>query len=453
MRTRYRVRVTDRELLDRIVAAALRAVEPGQAVRQALRLEGAELVVGARRFPLHRLSRVMVVGAGKASAPMAAEAEALLLSTGVSVEGVVIVRDGHGVPTRHVRIIEASHPIPDQRGMDGTDAVLALLARAGAEEGTLVLCMLSGGGSALLTRPAAGLTAEDLQRTTSLLLRSGAPIQDVNAVRKHLDTVKGGGLARAAGGAPLVALVLSDVVGNPLDVIASGPTVPDTSSWADVGRIVEERGLWPTLPPAIAEQIRAGVSGALAETPKPSDPAFTSGRVQTLLVGSNRQACQAAAREAQTLGVASLLLTTFVEGEAREVGRWLAALLREVDASGNPLPRPCCLIAGGETTVTVRGEGLGGRNQEVALGAARDLAGLSRVLLASIGTDGSDGPTDAAGALVDGTTLGRAASRGLDPADFLARNDAYHFFQPLGDLLLTGPTRTNVNDLYVLLAR
>jgi glycerate-2-kinase len=265
-------------------------------------------------------------------------------------------------------------------------------------------------------------------------------------VRKHLDSVKGGGLARAAFPSTLITLVLSDVVGNPLDAIASGPTVPDTSTFADAGEVFDRYGLWGDLP----ESVRARIRRAEAETPKPGDPLFKGS--QTVVVASNLLACEAAASAARDQGLNTLILTTYVEGEAREAAKTLAGMLREVAASGHPLPRPCLIVAGGETTVTVRGRGRGGRNQELALSAAFALRGLKNVLLASIGTDGNDGPTDAAGAFVDGTTLERATALGLNAASALADNDSYTFFDALGDLVRTGPTNTNVNDVYLLLA-
>jgi glycerate 2-kinase len=436
-----------RPALDKVVQAALAAVEPGQAVRRFVRIDGERLVVGDRSYRLADFRRLVVVGAGKASAPMAAAVEAVV-GDRLPIEGSVTVRYGHAAPTRHVRIPEASHPMPDAAGVEATQAMVDLLRDA--DERDLVVCVISGGGSALLTLPAEGVSLEDLQRTTDALLRCGATINEINVVRKHLDSVKGGGLARLAAPAQLVTLVLSDVVGNPLDAIASGPTVPDTSTWADAAAVFDRYGLWDLVPVAVSRRLRAGAAGDLPDTPKPGDPLFA--RAQAVVVGSNLLACEAAAAAAREQGLQALVLTTYVEGEAREVGRVLAGLLREVDASGHPLGRPCCLIAGGETTVTIRGDGRGGRNQELALSAAFSLRGLRDVLLASVGTDGSDGPTDAAGAFVDGTTLDRAEALGLDPARSLANNDSYTFFDRLGTLIRTGPTNTNVNDLYVLLA-
>ena len=405
------------------------------------------LLVGGREYDLDAYSRVIVVGAGKASAPMVAAVEDILGSD-VRLGGSVTVRYGHGVPTRRVRIAEAGHPVPDAAGVAATRDIADLVERA--DERDLVVCVISGGGSALLTLPAPGISLDDLQRTTDALLRSGATINDVNIVRKHLDLVKGGGLARLAAPARVITLVLSDVVGNPLDSIASGPTVGDSSTFFDAGQVLDRYGLWDVLPASVTERVRAGIAARLADTPSPGDPLFD--RTQTVVVGSNLLACQAAERAARDAGLHTLLLSTCIEGEAREVGRVLAGILREVDASQHPLPRPCCIIAGGETTVTVRGAGRGGRNQELALAAAFGLRELREVLLASVGTDGSDGPTDAAGAWVDGSTLGRASATGLDAGRALAANDSYTLFDRLGNLIRTGPTNTNVNDLYLLFA-
>jgi len=432
-----------RQVLDKIVAAALAAVEPGAAVRNFVSVSDGALRVADRSYRLRDYRRALIVGAGKASAPMAAALEDVLGEV-LPIGGSVTVRYGHSAPTRSVQIREAGHPMPDQAGVDSTRAIVELLEAV--DERDLVLCVISGGGSALLTLPAEGLTLDDMRATTDALLRCGATITDFNVVRKHLDAVKGGGLARVAAPAVMVTLVLSDVVGNPLDAIASGPTVPDTSTWADARAVFDRFELWDAVPPPVA----ARLLGELPETPKPGDPLFE--RTQTVVVGSNLLACQAAASEAERLGFRSMVLTTYVEGEAREAGRVLAGVLREVDVSGHPLPRPCCVVAGGETTVTMRGQGKGGRNQELALAAAFALRGVDDVLLASIGTDGNDGPTDAAGAWVDGSSLERAAGLGLNAEPALRENDSYTFFDALRQLIKTGPTNTNVNDLYVLLA-
>jgi hydroxypyruvate reductase len=343
--------------------------------------------------------------------------------------------------------------VPDENSVRAGQRISSLLADA--REGDLVVCLISGGGSALATLPVEGVTLADLQALTDALLRSGATINELNAVRKHLDRVKGGGIARRADAksASVLALILSDVVGDPLDVIASGPTAPDSTTFADAWRVLEQRGLIETVPPAIRDHLRAGMRGDAnaAETPKAGDVLFE--RVQNVIVGSNRQAAQAAVMRAEQLGFNTMLLSTFVEGEARQVARVAAALAKEVARFDQPVKKPACLVWGGETTVAVRGHGLGGRNQELALAAAIALDGWDGVLVEALGTDGTDGPTDAAGAIVTGRTLSRARALGLDATVMLADNDAYHFFASLGDLVITGPTGTNVNDLLFVLVK
>ena len=437
-----------RERVLPILSAALQAVDPYMAVRRALTQQGEELRIGARVYDLRSVEQVIVVGAGKAGGPMSRAVEDVLGGRLRPGQGAVNVKRGHAEPTRAIEIREAGHPIPDEDGVMGTRRIVELVRSAGVDD--LVLCLISGGGSALLQLPAEGITLADTRWVTDLLLRAGATIDELNTVRKHLSQVTGGQLARLAQPARVVSLLLSDVVGNPLDVIGSGPTAPDSSTFEGAAKIVERFELWAELPAAVRERLEAGRRGELAETPKPGEPLFE--RVQNEVVASNELAAQTAVMEAERSGFRTLLLSTFIEGEAREVGRVFAGLAREVAASGRPLSRPCCLVAGGETTVTVRGNGRGGRNQELALGAALKLAGLQDMLLVALATDGNDGPTDAAGAVADGTTLDRAGRLGLDPHAFLARNDAYGFFERLGDLLMTGPTNTNVNDLTFVFA-
>lgn len=435
-----------RDLARAILDAGLAAVAPHAALARHLRRHHDTLAIAGIAYHLGTYRRVVVIGAGKASAEMAAAIE-VLLGPHVTA-GLVITKDGHSVPTRAVAVREASHPLPDARGVAATAELLALLATP--SERDLVLVLLSGGGSALLEQPADGLTLADLQATTDALLRAGATINELNAVRKHLSAVKGGNLARATAPATVVVLVLSDVVGSPLDVIASGPCAPDSTTYADALAVLARYQISDAVPPAVRVHLEAGARGERPETPKPGDAVFA--RVRHVIIGDNAQAAAACVAEAERRGLRALLLSTFIEGEAREVGRVLGALARELRTHGRPLAPPACLVLGGETTVTVRGDGRGGRNQEVALGAARGLAGLADVLVLSAATDGGDGPTDAAGAFADGTTLARAAALGLDPQVHLARNDAYPFFQALGDLLVTGPTRTNVNDVMLVLA-
>ena len=424
-----------------IMEAALAAVDPYQAVRARLHRRGDELWIDGQMYDLSRFRRILVVGAGKAGAPMVRAVEDTL---GESITaGLVVVKTGHAAPTSRVEIVEATHPIPNQAGLDAGQRILTQLADAGADD--LVLVLVSGGGSALLEAPA-GLTLAELQATTDALLACGATINEINTLRKHLSLVKGGQLARVASPATLVTLVLSDVVGSPLDVIASGPTAPDLSTWDDAWAVVTKYELAPRLPAAVLARLQAGIRGALPDTPKPDDPIFATAR--TVIVGDNRVAALAGCQHATALGYRSLLLTTFVEGEACEVAKVVAALAKEVRRSGQPVAPPACLILGGETTVTLGVQpGHGGRNQELALAAALALEGMAGVAVAALATDGSDGPTDSAGGLIDGETVARGRAAGLYAVVALRRHDAYPYLRATGDLLLTGPTQTNVNDL------
>ncbi|MEJ5202282.1 MAG: glycerate kinase [Anaerolineales bacterium] len=434
-------------LVRSVLTAALQAVDPYQAVQSALHRTGDQLKVAEQVYSLKDFRQIHVVGAGKAAYPMALALEDVL---GDSLSGgLVITKEGHLPPEsalRRVRILEAGHPLPDARGVEATRQMLGLLDNASAED--LVFCLISGGGSALMTAPVDEVSLSDLQQLTTRLLHCGATIKQINTLRKHLDQVKGGGLARRTAPARLCTLILSDVVGDPLDVIASGPTIPDASTFQDAWQVLESFSLLDEIPPGICAYLKRGLQGKAAETLKPGDPLFQS--VQNVLVASNIKAAKAAAERTRSLGFHTLLLTTFLQGEARQAGALLAAIARQVCTSAEPLPRPACLIAGGETTVTVRGRGKGGRNQELVLGAVEGLADVPQSLLISLATDGGDGPTDAAGAVASDATLARARALGLDPQDYLKRNDAYHFFEPLDDLLKTGPTQTNVNDLQFL---
>jgi hydroxypyruvate reductase len=429
-----------------IFQAALKAADPVQAVLNYLRRQGETLVAGKRRYPLSSFDKIWVIGAGKASAVMAQAVERVL---GKRISGgVVCVKYGHGAPLKRVSVHEAGHPVPDQAGVEGARRILEVADQAGPHD--LVLCLISGGGSALTPCPAAPISLAEKQQTTRLLLESGAPIQEINAVRKHMSDFKGGHLAARVAPATLITLMLSDVIGDPLDVIGSGPTVPDESTFGVARAILGKYDMVSRVPSSVLQRFGDGFDGILEETPKPGDPVFR--KTHNLVIGSNRLAVDAAAKKARTLGYRVLVLSTFIEGETREIARMHAAILKEVGANGRPLKPPCCVISGGETTVTIRGSGLGGRNQEFVLAAAIDLDGLPGVVALSGGTDGTDGPTDAAGALADGSTIARAKERGLAANDFLARNDSYHFFDALGDLIKTGPTRTNVMDVRLLLA-
>jgi hydroxypyruvate reductase len=429
--------------------AALEAVEPGAALRQKVRRQGDLLIIGGQGYDLAAVDRIWIVGGGKAAVAMVAALNAIL---GDRVAGgLVVTKYDHidtSLDTGAVEVVEAGHPIPDEAGVTGAQCMADLLASAGDRD--LVLAVLSGGGSALLTLPSAGLTLADIQATTGLLLRSGATIVELNAVRKHLSQIKGGGLARLAGQASVASLILSDVVGDPLDVIASGPTVPDPTTFADAWAVLERYALVERVPVAVRECLQAGRDGGIPDTPKPQARLFE--RVHNVIVGSNRLAAEGAVAAARARELNALLLSTFVEGEARQVAQVAAALAKELVHHDRPLSRPACLVWGGETTVKVRGEGLGGRNQELALAAAMAMEGLPNVVLVALGTDGTDGPTDAAGAVATGETIARGRALGLDPVTYLANNDSYHFFDLVGDLIRIGPTGTNVNDLLFIFA-
>ncbi len=431
------------EPIRNVLSAALQAVDPYQAVVRALTAPDK-----ATQQALASAQRWIVVALGKAAFPMA-KAAADILGERIA-RGVVVTKRGHAsgeIP--RFRMIEAGHPVPDAGSRRGAAAILAAVEDAGPADAVLVL--ISGGGSALATAPRLPLTLADLQRTTQLLLASGATIEEVNTVRKHLDSIKGGGLAKAAAPAQVVTLVLSDVLGDPLDAIASGPTVPDPTTFADAWQVLTRYHLTERLPSRVRALLQSGLRGEIPETPKPGDPVFA--RVHHRVVGNLRLAAEAALQGARAEGFAAEIATTTLQGEAREVGRVLAAVLQEMAQHQHPLPRPACLIWGGETTVTLGEQyGLGGRNQELALAAVRPLAGLQEVWLVAFATDGTDGPTDAAGAVATGETWQRACSLGLSPAEALARHDAYPFWMQVGGLLRSGPTQTNVNDLILLVA-
>jgi glycerate 2-kinase len=428
-----------------IFQAALKAVDPAEAIRTHVRRTANQLYVADRTYDLRQYDALSVIGVGKAGAAMAVGVEELL---GDRLHGGhVIVKYGHGAPVRHVTVHEAGHPIPDEAGVRATRTLIDFVTGRGARE--LLICLISGGGSALSPAPVEGISLAEKQEVTHLLLACGATIHEINALRKHISQIKGGQLARVAAPATLITLVLSDVVGDSLDVIASGPTVPDTSTFADCLEILRKYRLFDTVPMAIRRHLEAGVSGAVPETPKPGDAAFA--RTQTVIIARNLQALEAASRQATTLGYQPLILSSAIEGETREVARVHAGIAKEVLASGHPIVGPACILSGGETIVTLRGQGKGGRNQEFALALALDIDNIPGIAALSGGTDGTDGPTDAAGAVADWTTYSRAEQLGLHPRTALENNDAYPFFQHLGDLLITGPTQTNVMDVRIML--
>ncbi|HEU5191490.1 MAG TPA: DUF4147 domain-containing protein [Methylomirabilota bacterium] len=440
--------MTLRESARAVFDAALRAGDVRPLVQRAL--AGLTLPPSGRVLPPHGRvlpphGRVLVVGAGKASGAMAAAAEEALGDR--IADGVVAVKDGYLAPTRRVRLLESGHPVPDARGAAAARAIHDLARTARPDD--LLLVLISGGGSALTPAPAPPITLEEKQALTRLLLRAGATINQLNAVRKHCSILKGGQLARAADGARVHALLLSDVIGDPLDVIASGPTAPDESTYAEALDILERFGIAEQVAPSIRRRLEEGRRGAIPETPKLGDPLFA--RVTNTVIGNNQLVVTAAVERARALGFAPHLLTRTLEGEAREVGARFVRMARDIRAGSGPVRPPCCLIAGGETTVTVTGQGSGGRCQELAVAAAIQMAGLPDVVVLAAGTDGSDGPTTAAGALADGESAARAGALGVDLAARLADNDANPALAALGDLIVTGPSNTNLLDLYLVL--
>lgn len=430
-----------------IFQAGLAAVVPREAVLRHCRRRKDILEMGHRRWNLSRLGRIIVVGGGKAAAAMAGAMEELI-GDRISA-GLISVKYGHTAALRHIETIEAGHPLPDQNGLTASRRILDMVREAGAAD--LVIVLISGGGSALLPLPDSDISLGDKQAVSDLLIASGAPIHDINAVRKHISAIKGGRLAQAAAPAAVVTLILSDVVGNDLDVIASGPTVPDGSTFDQCRAIIDQYGLAKKLPPSVRRHLREGAAGRIPETPDSRSHKWD--HVDNLIVADNRQAIVAAAAAARERGYRPLVLSTLLEGETRVVARVHGAMAREVLAGGQPVEPPACLLSGGETTVTIRGAGKGGRNQEFALAAALDIHRHPFIVVLSAGTDGTDGPTDAAGALADHTTVARAHNAGLDCRRALDDNDAYPLFKSLGDLLFTGPTLTNVMDMHIVLAQ
>ncbi len=451
-----------------VLSAAIRAVDPDQAVRTNVRLDGNTLYIGGLGYALNAIDRILVVGGGKAGTPMAAALHQVL---GDRVAGgVVNVKHGHGaalggwnvrfggrgeppVPntradTGPITLVEAGHPVPDAAGLAGAERIATALTGLTARD--LAIVLISGGGSALLPLPAIGITLTDYQALTELLLRSGADITEINAVRKHCSRLQGGQLVRLAVPAQVATLILSDVVGTPLDAIASGPTVPDRSTFADAWAVLTRYGIAAQAPEGVRAHLARGLAGEIPDTPKPGEPLFD--RVNNVVIGDNAIAGRAAVAQARQLGFNSALLTTFVQGEAREIGRAVAGLAQGIACGQSDYAAPACLVLGGETTVTIEGTGRGGRNQELALAAAIALESFPlppgvRVAVVSLGTDGTDGPTDAAGGIATADTVTRGRGLGLDARAALANNDSYHFLGALGDLIITGPTQTNVNDL------
>lgn len=432
----------------RILQAAIQSVDPGNAVTAYINKIQDKIYIDGQVVPEDH-GQIVIIGAGKASEPMLVACGDILKDD--IHKAFVITKEGYRSSAQlpdQMRCVEAGHPIPDERGVKNTHVIMEMLSNLSSKD--IVICLFSGGGSALLVSPVPGVTLDDLQQLTTLLLRCGATINEINCLRKHLDEVKGGQLARLASPARIYSLILSDVVGDPLDVIASGPTVPDPTTYQDALAVIEKYKMSDQVAPAIRDHLNKGINHAIADTPKMGEPIFA--QVKNLIIGSNRTAALAACTQAELEGFNTLLLTNYLQGEAAETGKVLSSFLKQIDSFGEPLPRPACLIAGGETTVTMESSGLGGRNQELALQACLDLKNYPNLALISLASDGGDGPTDAAGAIAWGDTFENAIQMGLKPEQYLANHDSYHFFEPLGELIKTGPTLTNVNDLIFLFA-
>ncbi len=444
--------------ITRILAAAVNAVEPGEAVGRFVHRDRDTLTISDRTYDLSAFRRVMLLATGKAAAAMS---EALVEILGESLTaGLVITKHlaEKQKVKRKVRFLQGSHPVPDERSLLAGEKVIEFVSALGPND--LLFCLISGGGSALVTVPVEGVKLSDMQALTSDLLACGARIDEINILRRRLERIKGGGMSKMANGATIIGLILSDVVGDPFETIASGPTAPDPTNRADALSILTKYGLEDHTPASILHALRVS-----PETPKADDPIFA--KVQNIIIGSNLLAAQAALKQAEGEGFHPYLLRTDLQGEARKVAPELAALLRQAKRTGQPIRAPACIVAGGETTVTLRQgshrpgdlpggqtfhrNGNGGRNTELALAAVSELADFPGVMLVTLATDGEDGPTDAAGAVVTGESYRRAAGLGLQPGDFLTRNDSYSFFAALNDLLKPGPTGTNVNDLALLL--
>ena len=428
-----------------IFVEAVKAADPYYCIVKSVKKTASAITIEGVEYKRSEFSKVMVIGGGKASARMGEALEDIL---GDDITGGWInTKDGHAIPLQHITVHECSHPVPDQRGVDGTYKIIDILKQA--DKNTLVICVLSGGGSALMPAPAEGISLSEKQAVTKLLLCAGADIVEINTIRKHLSLIKGGGMARYAAPGSLVMLILSDVIGDPLDAIASGPAVADPGTFQDCINICKKYGIWDKLPENVRGRFEAGVAGKIPDTAKPGDAYLKSAR--NLLIGNNRMSVAAAEATAQKYGFKTLVLSSWFQGEASQLGNFFSAIAFEIEKTGNPLPAPAAIIGGGETTVTIKGTGMGGRNQEMALAASLWLKGKKNVAFISGGTDGTDGPTDAAGGVVDGDTVAELTAKGLKAEEFLANNDSYNALKAVNGLIMTGPTGTNVMDIQVLL--
>lgn len=429
---------------EKIFLAAIESIIPDKIIRREVYFQDTILYISGRAIPLDTINNIYVIGAGKASAIMAKEIESILGSS--ITEGVVVVKYGYGCKLKHITVLEAGHPAPDSNGCIATQKILNIAKKAGNND--LIFCLISGGGSALLADFPDNCSLNDIILTNNLLLKSGASINEINSVRKHLSKVKGGQLAKASVPATLISLILSDVIGDRLDVIASGPTVPDESTFKDALYVIEKYNLVTKIPEPVLHYLKEGVEGVHIETPKPGDPVFIN--TNNVIIGSNIIALEAAFNLSVSLGLNTFLITSEYEGDTMETTNEMieTALRFQNDASIN---KPCCLLFGGETTLHVTGSGKGGRNQHMALYAASALQNKNDITFLAAGTDGNDGPTTAAGAVVDFKTMESASTQGLNIFNYLEDFDSFRFFEKAGGHIITGPTMTNVMDIVVII--
>ena len=432
-------------ILKMLIQSSLEAADPGISMKRTIIRRTHELYIDKIRYDLAKYQSIVCVGAGKASAHMAKTLEEVL---GEYLEsGIVIVKDGYDIPTQTIRVVEANHPIPDSRGSTATKQILNIAK--GLTKKDLLIVLLSGGASSLLCAPALGLTLQDKRRTTNLLLRCGATIHELNTVRKHLSSVKGGLLAQSTS-AKVLTLMISDVLGDDQPTIGSGPTIPDPTTFTEAKEILENYQIWKDTPPRIQNHLKRGICGSVPETWK--SKARSPSRSHSTILANNQTAIKGMAQEAKRLGLRPYVLEDPLQGEAKDLGVILGAMAKDIREFDNPVRPPACLIVGGEPTVTVTGKGKGGRAQECVLAASQELSGLTNVVVAGFGTDGTDGSTEVAGAMVDGKTVHRAKKKRISIEKSLERHDSYTFFKKVGGHIITGPTRTNVNDIYIILA-
>lgn len=432
--------------LNEILNAAIDSVKPSELIRRTVMIEGNQLVIKNNKFPVDSYKNIYLLGAGKASAAMAYEFEKLL---GPKISsGVVSTKYGHSLPCSRIKVIESGHPVLDENGLRAGKEMLELAERCGEDD--LVICLLSGGGSSLVESLPAEFSLTELQEVFRILLGCGANIEEMNIVRRHLSKIKGGILAEKIFPATCVSLILSDVINDPLEAISGGVTSPDPSTFEDAYNVLNKYNITKSIPERIHTYITNGIKGLIPETVKPGNIIFKN--VTNIILGNNKEALKNARDRAVSLGYNTIIYSEDLQGEAREIGKLFASIAKEIHGDGNPVPAPACVLIGGETTVTIRGKGSGGRNQEVVLAALLEMKNHKfEYIIASCGTDGTDGPTDAAGAFVSDQIISKSENLKLDPAEYLSTNDSYNFFAKTGGLIITGPTGTNVMDIAVIL--